>query len=419
MPMAWLWSRFKGIFAQSAGERRALAESPAPMAWVWSAYRGEFPQSDAESRALAAAPAPMAWVWSAYKGEFPQNAEEKQILLERLSAPSPMTQDQSPEPESPAGATAAKAMEEAPLADGATEPASHESRAYEPGLAEAPGPGSSSDEEKSGLGEQAPAKPSEPGKGGDGGVPWRVAAAGALLLVLGLGAIEKFGSSDRAGNSPPPAPTATAEQGGAPGAETAASSGAPRADAAASAQGRAAAPAEAISPTAVAQIPPPGAAPEVAAAEIGAENATPQAGGASAAAAVAGPGATLAMETKLQRFLQTAATKSGDFDLDGAAFEGASAALSVHSSKQLGNVAEILKAFPNAAIAVNAYAPAHAGKKPNLRLPWEQANAVLRELARNGVDKTRMTTRIFKNPRSGSEDQRQTSPHISLTITRP
>ena len=81
--------------------------------------------------------------------------------------------------------------------------------------------------------------------------------------------------------------------------------------------------------------------------------------------------------------------------MDGILFAAANKTLKSSSQEQLKNLAKILKAYPTAKIVINSYTDNLGEKAHNLRLSRERANHVLRELARIGVDKSRMTAQGF------------------------
>jgi outer membrane protein OmpA-like peptidoglycan-associated protein len=128
------------------------------------------------------------------------------------------------------------------------------------------------------------------------------------------------------------------------------------------------------------------------------------------------------LETKLLEFLKQASNKSGEFDLDRISFGATNANLSPSSSEQLQNVAKILGAYPTARIAINAFAAKAANRASGLRLSRTRANSVLGELARSGVDKSRMVVRAYQDNRvtrsSGLEEGQRKGQRISLTVTK-
>jgi outer membrane protein OmpA-like peptidoglycan-associated protein len=128
------------------------------------------------------------------------------------------------------------------------------------------------------------------------------------------------------------------------------------------------------------------------------------------------------LETKLLEFLKRPSNKSGEFDLDRISFGATNAILSLSSSEQLQNVAKILRAFPITRIAINAFAANVANRASGLGLSRARANSVLGELARSGVDKSRMVVRVYGDNRgtrsSGLTESQRQGQRISLTVTK-
>ena len=128
------------------------------------------------------------------------------------------------------------------------------------------------------------------------------------------------------------------------------------------------------------------------------------------------------VENKLLGFLEQASNKSGEFDLDRISFDPDKTALQSSSHEQLQNLAKMLKAYPNAKIAINSYTDNLGNKAHNLKLSRQRANNVLRDLARMGVDKSRMTARGFGDAHriasNNSEEGRMQNRRISFNVTK-
>ena len=101
------------------------------------------------------------------------------------------------------------------------------------------------------------------------------------------------------------------------------------------------------------------------------------------------------VEGKLLEFLELGSQDLGEFILDGVKFVAGSKALKSASNEQLRNIAKILNAYPNAKVVVNSYTDNLGEKAHNYRLSGERAKHVLHELARIGVDKSRLTAKGF------------------------
>ncbi|MFO1126509.1 MAG: cell division topological specificity factor MinE [Methylocystis sp.] len=114
---------------------------------------------------------------------------------------------------------------------------------------------------------------------------------------------------------------------------------------------------------------------------------------------------TSSFENKLLGVLEDAASKPRELTLDRISFGKAKTTLRPSSKEQLQNLAEILKAYPNTKIAVTGYTDKARNSAYNLKVSRACANNVLRELARMGVNKSRMTAEGFgRDHRIASDD---------------
>ncbi len=463
-PMAWLWSQFRAEFPQSDEERRALDEAPAPMAWLWSQFKAEVPQSAEERRALDETPTPMAWLWSRFKAELPQSDEERRALDE---APAPMAWLWSQfKAELPRSEGERRALDEAPAPMAwfwsqfkAELPQSDEERRARDELLRAipgykPPESRHSDEASRSCLDLPPAK--EPpkaeretiaasptmAKAGRSRSLWLLAVAAALTFAgVAWRLVVVPHSSDKVS-------LATQEEVRASGNGDTNLRGS---------QEIASAQAQKTSPAAEADTTRTGAnetstePPEDAhgaskqemsstrpAAESAPQERTEGGGMVTPAQPIGGAnndfnriklpnGIELrvpnsGLETKLLEFLKQASNKSGEFDLDRISFGATKAILSPSSSEQLQNVAKILRAYPITRIAINAFAANATNGASGLGLSRSRANSVLGELARRGVDKSRMVLRVYADNRttrsSGLEEGQREGQRISLTVTR-
>jgi outer membrane protein OmpA-like peptidoglycan-associated protein len=127
-------------------------------------------------------------------------------------------------------------------------------------------------------------------------------------------------------------------------------------------------------------------------------------------------------EGELLGFLERGSQESGEFILDEISFAAGNKTLKSSSREQLKNIAKILKAYPNTEIVINGYTDNLGEKAHNLRLSGERANHVLHELARVGVDKSRMTAKGFGDDHpvasNDSEEGRTRNRRISIYVTR-
>jgi outer membrane protein OmpA-like peptidoglycan-associated protein len=128
------------------------------------------------------------------------------------------------------------------------------------------------------------------------------------------------------------------------------------------------------------------------------------------------------VEGELLTFLEHGSQESGEFILDEISFAAGNKTLKSSSREQLKNLAKILKAYPNTEIVINGYTDNPGVKAHNLRLSRERASYVLRELARIGVDKSRMTAKGFGDDHplasNNSEEGRARNRRISIYVTR-
>jgi outer membrane protein OmpA-like peptidoglycan-associated protein len=463
-PMAWLWSQFRAELPQTEDERRALREAPAPMAWLWSQFRAEFPQSDEERRALDEAPAPMAWLWSQFKAEVPQSAEERRALDE---TPTPMAWLWSQfKAEVPQSAEERRALDETPTPMAwlwsqfkAELPQSDEERRARDELRHAiPGytpPKSRRHDEapRSSL-RLPPAK--EPPKAERetiavspklatagrsrslwllavaavltiAGVTWRLVVVPRLSDKVSLATKEEVrpsGNGDT--NIPTSQKIAPAQaQKTSPAAQTETARTGANETSTEPLEDAHGAPEQEMSSTRSAAEP---ARQEHEEGGGVATPAQPFGGANNDSTRIKLPnGIELSVpnsgiETKLLEFLKHASNKPGEFDLDRISFGATNAILSPSSSEQLQNVAKILRAYPITRIAINAFAANATNGGAGLGLSRARANSVLGELARSGVDKSRMVVQVHgsnHNARSsGLEEGQREGQRVSLTVTR-
>jgi outer membrane protein OmpA-like peptidoglycan-associated protein len=127
------------------------------------------------------------------------------------------------------------------------------------------------------------------------------------------------------------------------------------------------------------------------------------------------------VEGALLGFLEHGSQESGEFILDEISFAAGNKTLKSSSREQLKNLAKILKAYPNTEIVINGYTDNLGVKAHNLRLSRERASYVLQELARIGVDKSRMTAKGFGDDHpvasNNSEEGRMRNRRISIYVT--
>jgi K(+)-stimulated pyrophosphate-energized sodium pump len=98
------------------------------------------------------------------------------------------------------------------------------------------------------------------------------------------------------------------------------------------------------------------------------------------------------IETGLIRFIKSdeAIAKNKWFDFDRLTFETGKATLKAESQEQLGNIAQILKAFPNVNLKIGGYTDNTGNADANLKLSKERAEMVEDELVKLGINDDRL-----------------------------
>jgi OOP family OmpA-OmpF porin len=130
------------------------------------------------------------------------------------------------------------------------------------------------------------------------------------------------------------------------------------------------------------------------------------------------------VENKLISFLQDgskAVDKDTWFDFDRLLFDTGSATLQQASNEQLGNIAAILKAYPNVKIKIGGYTDNTGDKGANLKLSQDRANNVMAELITLGVASDRLEAQGYGEDHpiadNTTDDGRQKNRRISLRVT--
>lgn len=133
---------------------------------------------------------------------------------------------------------------------------------------------------------------------------------------------------------------------------------------------------------------------------------------------------SLGVEGKLVDYLNDASAGVSEdkwFDFDRLLFDTGSANLQPASQDQLANMAAILKAYPGVKIRIGGYTDNTGDPAANLKLSQDRADNVMAELAKLGVDPSRMTAKGYgdANPiaDNSSEEGRQKNRRISLRVT--
>ena len=113
--------------------------------------------------------------------------------------------------------------------------------------------------------------------------------------------------------------------------------------------------------------------------------------------------------------------KEAWFELDRILFDSDTASLRVESGAQIGNIAAILKAFPNVQLKIGGYTD-HSGDAPsNLKLSAERANSVMNAITALGIDAARLKAEGYgpEHPvgDNASEAGRQKNRRVSVRVT--
>jgi outer membrane protein OmpA-like peptidoglycan-associated protein len=111
------------------------------------------------------------------------------------------------------------------------------------------------------------------------------------------------------------------------------------------------------------------------------------------------------------------------FNFDNLNFDLGTATITPTSEKQLDNIAEILKAYPDAKIKIGGYTDASGNAADNKKLSQDRANA-----AKAGLDKRGVGSQVIgaegygsqyaKYPASASDDQRALDRHVSVSVRK-
>jgi len=111
------------------------------------------------------------------------------------------------------------------------------------------------------------------------------------------------------------------------------------------------------------------------------------------------------------------------FDFDNLNFNTGTATLKPESEKQLDNIAEILKAFPDAKIKIGGYTDATGNSAANKKLSQGRADA-----AKNGLDKRGVGKQVTgaegygsqyaKYPATATDAEKATDRHVSISVRK-
>lgn len=123
------------------------------------------------------------------------------------------------------------------------------------------------------------------------------------------------------------------------------------------------------------------------------------------------------------RSMSDDALKEKWFDFDNLNFNTGNAVLLTESEKQLQNIAEILKAFPEAKIKIGGYTDASGDAAANKKLSQDRADAAKAGLVKLGVGSQVVSAEGYgssfaKYPASASEQERAADRRVSVSVRK-
>jgi outer membrane protein OmpA-like peptidoglycan-associated protein len=132
----------------------------------------------------------------------------------------------------------------------------------------------------------------------------------------------------------------------------------------------------------------------------------------------------LGIENKLVDYIEDG-SKTPDketwFDFDRLLFDTGAATLQPSSQEQLGNIANILKAYPKVKVRIGGYTDNTGDKAFNEKLSQDRANNVMAELVKLGVEPARMDAKGYGEEHpvadNATEEGRAKNRRISLRVT--
>jgi OmpA-OmpF porin, OOP family len=133
----------------------------------------------------------------------------------------------------------------------------------------------------------------------------------------------------------------------------------------------------------------------------------------------------LGVESRLLEFIQDPSKNVDEviwFDFDRLLFNTDSAELQPASREQLGNIAAILKAYPDVHIKVGGYTDNTGDPQHNLKLSQDRADAVVRELVNLGVQPERLESQGYGDQYpvadNSTAEGRAKNRRISMRVTQ-
>ena len=134
---------------------------------------------------------------------------------------------------------------------------------------------------------------------------------------------------------------------------------------------------------------------------------------------------SLGVEKKLVSYLDSNPSVGSDktwFEFDRLLFDTGQASLQPASQEQLGNIAAILKAYPNVKVKIGGYTDNTGDPAANQQLSQQRADTVMSQLVTLGVDPSRMTAQGYgqDNPvaDNSTDEGRQKNRRIALEVVQ-
>jgi OOP family OmpA-OmpF porin len=134
---------------------------------------------------------------------------------------------------------------------------------------------------------------------------------------------------------------------------------------------------------------------------------------------------TYGVENKMLVFIEDPSKRVDQvtwFSFDRLEFETDSATLRPSSMEQIRNIAEIMKAYPNVNLKIGGYTDNVGDDAYNVKLSQERATRTMNEIARMGINPSRMTAEGYGEQHpvadNATEEGRQRNRRIDILITK-
>jgi OmpA-OmpF porin, OOP family len=131
------------------------------------------------------------------------------------------------------------------------------------------------------------------------------------------------------------------------------------------------------------------------------------------------------MEDRLLRFVQDPSKRVDNttwFAFDRLLFDSKSATLQPSSEEQLGNIAAIMKAYPNVHIKIGGYTDNTGDPSANMTLSQQRADTVKQQLISMGISPDRLEAQGYGDQYpvadNATDEGRQKNRRISLRVTQ-